>query len=474
MGVKYIVIVFVVLLFSYTQSAADNTPTESTLDDQESVEVTVYNDDLSLIKDVRQVSLPFEEGELRFMDVAAHIMPETVHVKSLNFPENLSVLEQNYEYDLMSADKLLDKYVGKEIKIEVWNEYQDRKDVVDAILLSNNSGQIFKINDEIFLGHPGIKILPEIPENLIAKPTLTWIYSNKSKSDHKLEVSYLTNNISWQADYVVVLNRDDTSADLSGWVTLDNESGATYKNATLKLIAGDVHQVQERLEERSGYVMKEMVMADASQFEEKAFFEYHIYDLQRKTTIKDKQTKQIRLLEATGVKVEKELLVYGIKSYFTRQYMEQKLKQTVNVYIKFKNSKDNSLGIPLPEGIMGMYKQDEGGSLQFVGEDRIDHTPKEEEVKLEIGEAFDVVAERIQTDYVKRTTRLHESEWEVTVRNHKEEAITIGIIEPLFGNWQIISNSHPYTKVDAFTIRFDVDVPKDGEVKVKYRVKVGL
>ena len=180
------------------------------------------------------------------------------------------------------------------------------------------------------------------------------------------------------------------------------------------------------------------------------------------------------MLEATGAKIQKELLVYGIRSYFTRLYRGQTPKQTVNVYVKFENTKENSLGMPLPAGIMRLYKQDDEGSLQFIGEDRIDHTPKDEEVSLKIGEAFDVVAERIQTDFKKITTRLHESEWEVTLRNHKEEDVKVGIVEPLYGNWTVISNSHPYEKIDAFTIRFNIDVPKDKEVKVKYRIRVGL
>jgi hypothetical protein len=460
-------------MFFSSAAIAGEKVSKSTIDDQMAVEVTVYNNNLGLIKDTRKVSLSLGKGELRFMDVASHIMPVTVHAKSLNYPEGFSILEQNYEYDLMNANKLLDKYVGKKIKLIVWNEFQDRKEVVEATLLSNNQNQIYKINDEIFLGHPGIKVLPEIPENLIAKPTLTWLYDNKNKADHDLEVSYLTNNISWKADYVVVLNVDDTSADVSGWVTLDNKSGATYKNASLKLIAGDVHRAEEEFEDRV-YMMKQMERAAAPQFEEKAFFEYHIYDLQRKTTIKDKQTKQVSLLEATGAKIQKELLVYGIRSYFTRLYRGQTPKQTVNVYVKFENTKENSLGMPLPAGIMRLYKQDDEGSLQFIGEDRIDHTPKNEEVSLKIGEAFDVVAERIQTDFKKITTRLHESEWEVTLRNHKEEDVKVGIVEPLYGNWTVISNSHPYEKVDAFTIRFNIDVPKDKEVKVKYRIRVGL
>ena len=461
------------IMFLSSIAKAEEKVSKSTIDDQVAVEVTVYNNNLGLIKDTRNVELPLGEGELRFMDVASHIMPVTVHAKSLNYPDDFSVLEQNYEYDLMNANKLLDKYVGKKIKIIVWNEFQDRKEVVEATLLSNNNGQIYKINDEIFLGHPGIKVLPELPENLIARPTLTWAYDNKSKAGHDLEVSYLTNNISWKADYVVALNKDDTSADISGWVTLDNKSGATYKNASLKLIAGDVHRAIEEYEDRV-YMLKQMERAAAPQFEEKAFFEYHIYDLQRKTTIKDKQTKQISLLEANDAEVQKELLVYGIKSYFTRLYRGQTPKQTVNVYVKFKNTKDNNLGMPLPAGIMRLYKRDDEESLQFIGEDKIDHTPKDEEVRLKIGEAFDVVAERIQTDYKQITTRLHETEWEITLRNHKEEEVTVGIVEPLYGNWMVINSSHPYKKVDAFTIRFDIEVLKDKEVKVKYRVRVGL
>ena len=473
MKIKYYHISCLIIVFFSSAAISGEKVSKSTIDDQVAVEVTVYNNNLGLIKDTRKVSLSLGKGELRFMDVASHIMPVTVHAKSLNYPEGFSILEQNYEYDLMNANKLLDKYVGKKIKLIVWNEFQDRKEVVEATLLSNNKNQIYKINDEIFLGHPGIKVLPEIPENLIAKPTLTWLYDNKNKAGHDLEVSYLTNNISWKADYVVVLNVDDTSADVSGWVTLDNKSGATYKNASLKLIAGDVHRAEEEFKDRV-YMMKQMERAAAPQFEEKAFFEYHIYDLQRITTIKDKQTKQISLLEATGAEVQKELLVYGIKSYFTRLYRGQTPKQTVNVYVKFKNTKDNNLGMPLPAGIMRLYKRDDEESLQFIGEDRIDHTPKDEEVRLKIGEAFDVVAERIQTDYKQITTRLHETEWEITLRNHKEEDVMVGIVEPLYGNWTVISNSHPYEKVDAFTIRFDIEVPKDKEIKVKYRVRVGL
>ncbi|MBI3616853.1 MAG: DUF4139 domain-containing protein, partial [Candidatus Omnitrophica bacterium] len=280
--------------------------TRSTEQDQTNVEVTVYNNNLGLVKDTRSLALPAGEGELRFMDVASGIIPVTVHAKSLNAPDKFQVLEQNYEYDLMDYNKLMDKFVDKKVKLVDWNQYQDRKETVEGTLISNNNGNpVFKINDEIYLGHPGYKVLPEIPENLIARPTLMWRYANSASDAHKLEVSYLTDNIGWKADYVFVLNKNDTGGDLSGWVTVDNKSGATYKDARLKLVAGEVQRAQAAMP-AAGRMMMAKGMEMDSQFAEQAFFEYHIYDLQRRTTIKDKQTKQISLLEASGIKAEKE------------------------------------------------------------------------------------------------------------------------------------------------------------------------
>ena len=464
----------VALLFVCSATLCAEEVLKSTIDDQKSVEVTVYNNNLGLIKDTRNIDLPVGVGELRFMDVASSIMPVTVHIKSLNQPNKFFILEQNYEYDLMDQDKLLDKYVGKKIKLIDSNQYQDRKDIIEAELLSNNKGQIYRIDNEIYLGHPGYKVLPEIPENLIAKPTLMWLYENSTNSPHSIEVSYLTNNIGWKADYVLVLNQDDSKGDLSGWVTLNNRSGAIYKDAKLKLVAGEVNRAKDKVQYMDYEVRSPSLGRSREQFKEKSFFEYHIYDLERKTTIKDNQTKQVSLLEASDIKTEKELLVYGLKRWYTRQYREDNPKQPVNVYIKFKNEKNNNLGMPLPAGIMRLYKEDDEKSLQFIGEDRIEHTPKDEEIRLKIGEAFDVVCERVQTDYKQITTRLYETEWEVTLRNHKEEDVVVGLIEPLYGNWKVIDNTHQYEKKDAFTIRFDVKVPKDKEVKVKYRIRVGL
>ncbi len=446
----------------------------STVDDRSSVEVTVYNSNIGLVKDTRRLKVPQGVGELRFMDVASGILPFTVQVKSLKAAGGLTVLEQNYEYDLMDDQKLMDKYVGKTIKLMDVNYYTGKKEIVEAELLSNNGSPIYKINNEIHLGAAGYRILPQIPENLIAKPTLTWMYEAKAGGQQDVQVSYLTNGINWRADYVVVVNKDDTAADLSGWVTLDNNSGTTYKDAKLKLVAGQVNRAEPEAYMMKGRQMQMAMATDAAapQFTEQSFFEYHIYDLERPTTIKDRQTKQVNLLEAAGAAVEKEYVVYGQQGYWYGNYNNgQPIKAPVNVYLKFKNAKENHLGMPLPAGTMRLYKEDAAKSLQFIGEDSLKHTPKDENVELKVGEVFDVVAERIQTDF-QQNNRSFETEWELTLRNHKDGNVKVSLMEPVYGDWEVLSSTHHYTKADAATLRFDVDVPKNGAVKVKYRVRV--
>lgn len=464
---------FVVPAIFLATAAYAGTDLTSTIKDQESVEVTVYNSNIGLVKDTRKIKLGKGEGDMRFMDVAAYIQPFTVAIRSLDAPQDFSILEQNYEYDLMNSNKLLDKYVGKKLKLITHNPYQDKSEVVEAELLSNNNGQIYKIGNEIHIGYPGQIILPSLPEDLIAKPTLTWAYENQFASSQRIEVSYLTQNISWKADYIVVINKDDTMSDVSGWVTLDNKSGTTYRNAKLKLVAGEINRVNEN--ERRNRVAEMYVakagMADSDRgFAEQSFFEYHLYDLQQPTTIKDMQTKQIRLLEANDAKISKIFKVQGQNNWWYGRYNNTG-KIPVEVMLRFKNSKENNMGFPLPQGTMRLYKSDASDSLQFIGEDAIKHTPKDEEVELKIGEAFDIVAERVQMDY-QNISNGHESEWEVTLRNHKEEVIDVQILEAIPGDWTVMSKSHPMTKVDAFTARFDVTVPKDGEVKVRYRVRI--
>jgi hypothetical protein len=447
----------------------------STLNDQKSVSLTVYNVNLGLVKDLRQIKLPKGVGELRFMDVASQIIPTSVHIKSLADPRSLLVLEQNYEYDLLNPQKLLDKYVGKEVKLFTKNPYTEREELVTATLLSNNGGPIFRIGDEITYGHPGRVIFPGVPENLMAKPTLVWLAENSLLNGQKVEASYLTNGITWRSDYVVTLNDSDDKADLSGWVTIDNKSGATYRNAKLKLVAGDVNRAKDERDYRDKMMqVAKMSVAEASapQFKEDSFFEYHIYTLQRTATVKDNQTKQISLVQADTIPVKKELLYHGANYYYFNRYGESLSNQKVGVFVEIQNRKENNLGIPLPKGTVRVYKHDSDGSLQFVGEDSIDHTPKDEKVRVKLGDAFDVVGSRKQTDWKKIAYDTYEAAFEISLRNHKKEDIVVKVVEPVPGDWKMLASSQEFTKTEAFTAEFLVPVRKDGETKITYRVRM--
>jgi len=476
--ISYVLLAVIICLIGIASGAEKSvSKTESlssSLEDQSSVAVTIYNVNLGLVKDQRSINLPKGLGELKFMDVASQIIPTSVHIKSVINADSLKVLEQNYEYDLLNPQKLLDKYVGKEVKLYTKNPYSEREDIVTATLLSNDGGPIFRTGDEITFGHPGRIIFPGVPENLISKPTLVWLIENNLNERQKVEASYLTNGINWRADYVVTLNDKDTKADLSGWVTIDNKSGAAYKNSKIKLVAGDVNRVREEFDyqDKMLRMAKAEAMPAAAQFKEEEFFEYHIYTLQRPSTIKENQTKQISLVTADSIPVKKELLYRGAAYYYYNRYGEAITNQKVGVFIEIENKKDHNLGIPLPKGTVRVYKQDSEGSLQFVGEDSIDHTPKDEKVRVKLGDAFDVVGSRKQTEWKKIASDTYEAAFEISLRNHKKEDVLVKVIEPIPGDWAMLTTSHEYKKSEAFAAEFNIPVSKDKESKLNYRVRM--
>lgn len=464
-----------ILVFFLAQSAvaADRTPSTevSTSDDQSSVAITIYNSNIGLVKDQRNIRMDKGLSELRFMDIASQIMPATVHIKSLSNPNGLTILEQNYEYDLLNPQKLLDKYVGKEVSLYQKNPYTDKEEVVRAKLLSNNNGPIYQIGNQITFGHPGRVLFPEVPANLISRPTLVWLLNNTSSSKQNIEATYLTNGITWRADYVVTLSAQDDRADLAGWVTIDNRSGGEYRNAVLKLVAGDINRVEDEVPlKKAGRLT--LAQAAAPQFQEESLFEYHLYSLQRPSTIKDNQIKQISFITAENIPVRKEFVFKGQTSYYWNQLPEPLRNQKIGVYVEIENKKGNHLGMPLPKGIIRAYKKDSAGSLQFVGEDRIDHTPKNEKVRIKLGDAFDVVATRKQTDWKKSAKNITEASYEISLRNHKKEAVEIRVIEPVPGDWSMLSSSHEYKKTSSRTAEFVIPVPADKEVILTYAVRM--
>lgn len=340
-------------------------PVSITGADQREVMVTVYNGNLGLVKDVREIRLDAGAIEARFADVAAQIDPTSVHLRSLTDAAGLRILEQNYEYDLLSSEKLMEKYVGRTVRL-----YQSNGSYQEAKLLSMR-GPVYDINGQIHMGHFGSVVLPSLPENLVSKPTLTWLLHNTRPAPQRVEASYLTGGISWKADYVMVINPADTRTDLTGWVTITNQSGATYRDAALKLVAGDIHRAGNRQDARRALEVaaKAAPATPDREFRSEGFFEYHLYTLDARSTIKDSQTKQLTLLSAADIPVDKRFIYNGAASYFRSQYGTPISNQKVGVYLDIKNAKDKGLGMPLPKGRVRVYKADTSGSQQLIGED---------------------------------------------------------------------------------------------------------
>ena len=467
-------------LLSSGAFALDNALNESrsTLNDQQSVAVTIYNQDLALVKDTRKVNLKAGINALALRDVSAQMRPETALLRSINAPGSLSLLEQNFDFDLLTPQKMLEKYVGKTVGIVKVNPATGVETTEQATVLSANNGVVLKVGNRIETGLPGRIVYDDVPENLRDRPTLVTQINNKGAADQTVELSYLTGGLGWKADYVAELSPKEDTIDLSGWVTLTNTSGASYKNAKLQLVAGDVNRVQQNMRPMSKSMRGDVMMAEAAApMAEESLLEYHLYTLDRPTNIMEAQTKQVALLSATGVPARKELVLRGADYYYSGQYGEIGTKMKVGVFVEFDNKEASKLGMPLPKGVLRVYKKDSKGNAQFVGEDNIDHTPKNESVRLKLGEAFDVTADKKQTDFkvLPKPSKGHsayESAFELVLKNAKKEKVTVTVHEPIGGDWQIISESKPHTKVNSHLAQWKIDIPAEGNTTLTYRAVV--
>jgi hypothetical protein len=449
----------------------------STAGDQTELGVTIYNSDVALVRDVRQLTLPTGAFDLRLGDIAATVNPATVHLRSLTDPTRLDIVEQNYQYDLLNPMKLLQKYVGRDVRLvrRRTDNGVAKDEEVTATLLAFNEGPVWKIGNEIVTGLEADEYrFPQIPENLHSRPTLVMSLDNGGPVKQQVETSYLAGKMNWVSDYVLTVGHDDRTADLDGWVTVTNNSGTSFKRASLKLVAGDLHRVRDNrvaLEALAERVEKSA--APARQFQQEPFSEYHLYSLGRKTSILDKETKQISFLSGTAIPVVKRFVVHGQQFYYhNRQHPGSPLKDAVQAFYAFKNAEKTGLGQPMPAGVVRVYQADGSGGVQFVGEDRIGHTPTDEELSLQIGNAFDVVCERKQTDFNVIGGSTYEMAFEITLRNHKKTPITVQVNEPIAGDWRILQSTHTATKTEAWAARFDVPVAAGGSSVLQYRVRV--
>ncbi|GAB4218240.1 MAG: DUF4139 domain-containing protein [Rhodoferax sp.] len=464
------------VLLASPVAAADAPERRSTQDDQREVSVTVYNDDLALVKDRRRVTLGAGANTLAFRDVSARIRPESALLRSLGQPGLLSVWEQNFDFDLLTPQKLLEKYVGQRVSVLRTHPTTGQESAEPATVLAANSGVVLQMGSRIETGIPGRLAFDHVPANLRDRPTLVMQLENRGAPEQDLELSYLTAGLSWRADYVLNLDAAERALDLAGWVTLTNASGASYRQARLQLVAGDVNRVAPERDRMVPMAPQAVAMARAPMAQE-ALLEYHLYTLARPTTLAENQTKQVALLSAAAVPVRKQLLLRGAPYYYQSSVgvLGQALK--VGVFLEFDNRSASGLGQPLPKGVMRVYKKDSAGHAQFVGEDRIDHTPADATVRLKLGDAFDVTADKRQTDYKKlptpsRHNAAAESAYEIVVKNAKDEAVTVTVQEPIPGDWQMLSESLPHSKPASNLAQWQLTIPARASQTLSYRVSV--
>ena len=450
-------------------------PQEQRIDDsaQQSLAVTIYNDDLALVKDLRQVTIGQGENRLAWRNVSGQIRPETALLTETSGALPVTLLEQNFDFDLLTPQSLLKKYLGRQVRVIRTNDAGERV-TEDATVLAANDGVVLRYADRIETGVMGHLAYPDLPADLRDQPTLVLHLSAESAGTGSFELSYLTGGLSWKADYVADLAADGKAMDLSGWVTLTNDSGVAYRQAHLQLVAGEVNQVVQPLPPAP--MARDMVMAAAPPMPQKeALDEYHLYTLARPTDILNNQTKQVALLSAPRVAVKRELVVRGQPYSYQTQAADGWNKLPVESTLGFTN-KDGSLGIPLPAGVVRVYSKDSRGNAQFIGEDEIDHTPKNETVTLKLGESFDVTVRRKQTEFKKLSGSTaydyaYEAAFEMELKNAKSEPVTVKVLEQIPGDWTMVKESQTHTKASASLASWQVQVPAEDSATLTWRVQ---
>ncbi len=489
------------LLLAAVSAAVAQQPQKAS--ERQSVDLTVYNMNLALVREERSIDLAKGMNRVVIPDIPATIDGTSLHFASLTDPLAVHVLEQNYQYDLLHQAKLLEKYIGREVQFVRLDESTKKEYTVNGTLLAtgwqfnpsagtyggvpymNTGAMIAEINGRIEIAPAGRLVLPALPDGLILRPQLAWLVSCSRPGTHRTEISYLAREMTWSCNYVALLNAADTKLDLTGWVTLVNRSGTSFKDAGLKLVAGDVNLVQEQGPQAYNVLALRAKAADeAQQFAQKELFEYKLYSLQRRTDIADNETKQLELTSASGVAAKKVFIYDGMAdqwrswmnnaSYRNQGSFGQQSNTKVGVFVTFRNEEKSGLGIPLPKGKVRVYKKDDDGKEQFIGEDMIDHTPKDEEVRLYLGNAFDIVGERAQKDFrVVASGHVVEETIEIKVRNHKSEEVEVQVYEHpwRWNQWDIVKTNGTWEKVDQSTIRFPVRLKPSEERLISYTIR---
>ncbi len=448
----------------------------SSVSDRQGVALTVYSDDLALVRDVRQVRLERDANHMTWLEVAAQLRPETARLRNLSNPAGLRVREQIFDFDLLTPERLLERYVGREVSVIRTHPATGVESREKATVLASQGGPVLQFADRVETGLPGRLAFPSVPGTLHSKPALAVSLVNARAGTQRLELAYLTGGLSWRADYVAELNADGEHLALSGWVTLANQSGAAYRDARVQLVAGTPNRVADGARPQARAPMLLSAKGAESRIEPEPLAGYHLYSLPQPTSLAENQTKQVAFMTANGVPARKEFLLQGADYYYAAQQAGPAQTTRVGMFLTFEN-RGAGLAVPLPAGVVRVYQEDGRGDTQFVGEDRIGHTPKNETVRLKLGDAFDLTAERKQTAFEKlpgrgRDDAVYESAHELVLKNAGGEAVTVTVREPLPGDWTMVSESHPHRRPDAGTAEWKVRVPGGGQTTLSYRVRV--
>jgi hypothetical protein len=436
----------------------------SSAQDREDIALTVYNSDLALIRESRRMTLPAGAFNIEFQDV-----PTAINTRSLLIDVakggSIDLIEQNYQYDLMSKQKILEKYVGRQLS---WIKEDGSR--VTGTLLGMADGPIYEVDGEIVFQVPGRIALPELPENLRSKPTLIWRAEADRAGDRVLDVSYLSGGLSWSADYVLDINTAGTEGGLQAWVTVNNHSGAGYENAELMLLAGDIHQARQPAPEMMADVMYAAKAGREMPTVEKVH-DYHLYTIPQRTTLKNREVKQLSLFSVDGIQLEKRYVLNARPAYFHKSGPGA-VKQKVAIFYRLENSKKNNLYRALPSGTFRIYGVSSSGARQLLGSDMIDHTPRGETLDLQVGNAFDLVAERTHVNHTRRGDHVFQNTYEIVLKNHGDQPVNIEVVEYAGATWEVLDASHPAKRLDASNLQFNVPVPAEGETVLTYRIQI--
>jgi hypothetical protein len=457
-----------IVMSMWRDAGADPVERTSTAVDRENVNLTIYNGGMALVHDRRRVSVDAGTSRIAWRDVSADIDATSAILEDLTTPGGVAVVEQNFDFDLLKPATLLAKYVGRPVTVVHEKPLPGKPASETATLLSDNDGIVLRYADRIETGlYDSHIVFASIPPNLRDVPTLVLDLQSAAAATADLDLSYLTGGLGWHADYVGVLSRAEDRLDLSGLVTLSNTTGTTFRGAHLQLVAGNVNIAQEPAPPNA---FELRAIARVSTREEN-YFEYHLYTLPRTTTIENAQTKQVALLSARNVPVRKTLELRGSDSYYSNATPDLGQKLKVGVYLTFANA-NGDLGVPLPGGIVRLYENDSGGTSQFLGSDRIDHTPRNADVRLHVGESFDVTANKTQTDFKDLGACTFESAYDVRVTNAKDTAQDVEIVEPIPGDWRIVTETSPHVKSSSATATWTLHVPPNGATTLSDRARV--